>query len=620
MVELAGIVILGIVAQWFAWRLKLPAILPLILIGLLVGPIATLYTEDGTKLIEPIWNGQKGLFPGEGLYYFVSLAISIILFEGGLTLKRSEVANVGPVITKLITFGTIVTFFGAGVTAHFIFDLSWQISFLFSSLIIVTGPTVITPILRNIPLKKDVSAVLKWEGILIDPIGALVAVLVFEFISVGEGQEYTKTALIDFGKILLFGFTFGFTFAHALAFAIKKNFIPHYLLNVVSLSVVLLVFIESDIFAHESGLLAVVVMGLVMGNMNLPNIKELLYFKESLSVLLISILFILLSANINLEDMQLIYTWQTALLFGIIVFIIRPLAVFLSAQGSDLKLNEKLFIGWVGPRGIVAAGIASLFGSKLIARGEPGGEYITPLVFTIVLGTVLLNATTARHFAKLVGVFLKKSEGILIIGASNASRLIGQYLQANNRHVVLIDNNQTNIEKAKKIGLEAFTTNIYSDTLTDNIELNDVGYLIAMTANSDINKYAIEKFRDQFGENGSFRIVDSDEMNDPQNINRQNLFSYTDDFIKLMDAVRKNPLIQEYDLEDQEQFNKMLEIANASDDIVPLFLKSADGQLHIIPSYSKKAGEIREGYKLVYLGKSLDGKSDQKTTQDEEGE
>ncbi len=163
-----------------AWRLKLPAILPLILIGLLVGPIATLYTEDGSKLIEPIWNGTKGLFPGDGLYYFVSLAISIILFEGGLTLKRAEIANVGPVITKLITLGTIVTFFGAGVAAHYFFELSWQISFLFSALIIVTGPTVIAPILRNIPLKKDVSTVLKWEGILIDPIGALVAVLVFE--------------------------------------------------------------------------------------------------------------------------------------------------------------------------------------------------------------------------------------------------------------------------------------------------------------------------------------------------------------------------------------------------------------------------------------------------------
>ena len=327
MLELAGIVILGIIAQWFAWRLKLPAILPLILIGLLVGPIATLYTEDGEKLIQPIWNGEVGLFPGDGLYYFVSLAISIILFEGGLTLKRSEVSNVGPVISKLITVGTLVTFFGAGIAAHFIFDLSWQISFLFSSLIIVTGPTVITPILRNIPLKKDVSAILKWEGILIDPIGALVAVLVFEFISVGEGQGYTQTALIEFGKILLFGSTFGFTFAHALTFSIKKKFIPRYLLNVASLSIVLMVFVMSDVFAHESGLLAVVVMGMVMGNLNLPNIKELLYFKESLSVLLISILFILLAANINISDMELMYNWNTAILFLTIVFIDRKSVV-----------------------------------------------------------------------------------------------------------------------------------------------------------------------------------------------------------------------------------------------------------------------------------------------------
>ncbi|HZJ19943.1 MAG TPA: sodium:proton antiporter, partial [Pricia sp.] len=423
MIELAGIVVLGIIAQWVAWRFKLPAILPLILIGLLVGPIATLYTENGQKLIEPIWNGEQGLFPGESLYYFVSLAIGIILFEGGLTLRRGDIANIGPVITKLITVGSAVTFFFAGIAAHFLFDLSWQMSFLFSALIIVTGPTVITPILRNIPLKKDVSAVLRWEGILIDPLGALVAVLVFEFISVGEGHAYTKTAFVEFGKILLFGFAFGFTFAHALMFAIKKKFVPHYLLNVVSLSTVLLVFVVSDAFAHESGLLAVVIMGMVMGNSNLPNLKELLYFKESLSVLLVSILFVLLAANINLADLELIYNWNTVILFAVIVFLIRPLGVFLSTWGSKLKWNEKIFISWVGPRGIVAAGIASLFGSKLIQSGEPGAEYITPLVFMIVLGTVLLNATTARLFAKMVGVFLTKSEGILILGASKASRL-----------------------------------------------------------------------------------------------------------------------------------------------------------------------------------------------------
>ena len=606
MVELAGIIILGIIAQWVAWRLKLPAILPLILIGLLVGPIASLYTEDGHKLIEPIWNGENGLFPGESLYYFVSLAISIILFEGGLTLKRSEIRTVGPVITKLITLGSLVTFFGAGIAAHYIFGLSWQISFLFSGLIIVTGPTVITPILRNIPLKKDISTVLKWEGILIDPIGALIAVLVFEFISVGEGKAYTITALIEFGKILLFGFTFGFAFAHALTFLIKKNFIPHYLLNVASLSTVLLVFVMSDTFAHESGLLAVVVMGMVMGNIELPNIKELLYFKESLSILLISILFILLAANINISDLQLISNWKTAALFGVIVFVIRPLGVFLSATNSNLKFNEKLFIGWVGPRGIVAAGIASLFGSKLLKQGEIGAEYITPLVFMIVLGTVLLNATTARFFAKLVGVFLTKSEGILIIGASKFSLLVGEYLHKNNRHVVLVDSNQNNIKKAKKLGLEAFTANIYADSLEDNIELSDIGYLMSLTGNSDINSYAIKKFKKQFGEFGSYRLVSPDEMNDPEKNPKEGLFSQTDDFIKLMETSRKYPLIHEIDVKDAKYYQDLIEITNADDYIIPLFLKDDASDLHIIRSFNKESITIEEGFKLVYLGKALD--------------
>jgi NhaP-type Na+/H+ or K+/H+ antiporter len=605
MVELAGIIILGIIAQWVAWRFKLPAILPLILIGLLVGPISTLFTEDGTKLIRPIWNEKEGLFLGESLYHFVSLAIGVILFEGGLTLKRSEITRVGPVITKLITVGSAVTFFLAGTAAHIIFDLPWQISFLFSALIIVTGPTVITPILRNIPLKKDLSTVLKWEGILIDPIGALVAVLVFEFISIGEGQGYTQTGLLEFVKVLLLGFTFGFTFAHALTLAIKKNFIPHYLLNVVSLSVVLTVFVISELFAHESGLLAVVVMGMVMGNTQLPNIKELLYFKESLSILLISMLFILLSASMNLPELELLYSPKTLILFAIVVFVVRPLGVFLSTMRSKLNFREKLFISWVGPRGIVAAGIASLFGSKLILREEPGAEYITPLVFMIVLGTVLLNASTARFMAKLLGVFLEKSEGILIIGASKVSRLIGDYLNKNNRHVVLIDNNQSNIEKAKKLGLEAFVANIYSDTLTDNIELNDVGYLMALTANSDINKHAIDKFKKQFGEFGSFRLVDTDEMADPENNPKEGLFSHTDDFIKLMEAARNYPAIHEIELHDTEHYEGLIEITKADADIVPLFLKNPAGEIQIIPSSSQDFTDISQGYILAYLGKTF---------------
>jgi NhaP-type Na+/H+ or K+/H+ antiporter len=602
MLELAGIIILGILAQWVAWKLKIPAILPLILIGLFVGPIAAEFlSENGNKWIEPIWNGKNGLFPGESLFYFVSLAISIILFEGGLTLKLNEVKNVGPVITKLITIGSAVTFFSAAIAVRYIFEISWEISFLFSSLIIVTGPTVIAPILRNVSLKKDISTVLKWEGILIDPIGALVAVLVFEFISVGGGTAFTKTVFIEFGKIVLFGTSFGFTFAHGLGFALRQKLIPHYLLNVFVLASVLGVFVLSDAFAHESGLLSVVVMGMVLGNSNIPNLKEILDFKESLSVLLISILFILLAANTNSVELLLVLNWKSLVLFAIVVFVIRPLGVFLSTQKSSLKFNEKLFISWVGPRGIVAAGIASLFGLKLAKEGIENAEYITPLVFMIVLGTVLLNATTARLFAKMVGVFVYKSDGILIIGASKVSRVIAQYLGEIGRQVVLVDNNQTNVEKAVSRGLEASNANIYADDLVDDIELSNIGFLIAITGNSEINKYAIEKFKKQFGENGAFRVATQEEVNFNK-LNNDSLH-YTNDFISLTEAARKNPEIHEIEVNSKQDYEEQMEKMNNNS--IPLFLRYANNQLFIINYATHKFPKIAKGTQLVYLGETL---------------
>lgn len=545
----------------------------------------------------------KGLFPGDALYYFVSLAISIILFEGGLTLKRDEIKNVGPVITKLITLGAAVTFFGAGLVAHFVFGLHWELSFLFSGLIIVTGPTVITPILRNIPLKKDISTVLKWEGILIDPIGALVAVLVFEFISVGGGSGFTKTALLEFGKILLFGTTFGFTFAHALAYAVNKKMIPHYLLNVVSLSTVLLVFVESELFAHESGLLAVVVMGMVLGNSNLKNLKELLYFKESLSVLLISILFILLAANINIEDLQLLYNWKTLILFALVVFVVRPLSVFVSTRKSNLKFNEKLFISWVGPRGIVAAGIASLFGSKLLKQGVEGAELITPLVFMIVLGTVLLNATTARFFAKLVGVFLNSSDGILIVGASKPVRFIATYLKNKGKRVVLIDANKTFVNEAVANGLDAFHVNIYNDSLSDNIELNDVGYLIALTGNDAVNSYAINNFKENFGEHGAFRIATSNEILDNKIEDRSGFFTPKDDYLNLSETFRDYPNISEITVTSEEQYNSLLSKLSVEIKSIPLFINKGK-EVYLISEFEKNKS-FDEDLQLIYLGKSF---------------
>ncbi len=480
-------------------------------------------------------------------------------------------------------------------------------AFLFSSLIIVTGPTVITPILRNLAIKKDLSTILKWEGILIDPIGALIAVLVFEFISIGgaQGANYTQDTLIEFGKIIVIGSSIGFTSAYAFAAMLKHKLIPHYLLNVVALALVLGVFVLSDLFANESGLLSVVIMGMVLGNMKIEALKDVFYFKETISILLISILFILLSANIDISDLELIYNWNSLILFAIIVLIIRPVSVFLSAHKSNLELNEKLFISWVGPRGIVAASIASLFGLKLTMQGVQNAEYITPLVFMIVLGTVLLNATTAKLFARITKVLLKKSEGILIVGASEPALLIAEYLMKNNLRVVLIDSNPKHVQNAKNLNLEAIECDIYSDELLEHVELNDVGYLMAITGSDSVNQFAISKLRSSYGKEGAFRLVNSEEMRDPNNNTEKGLFSHTDDYINLSKVVRDHPTINEVILSSKEHYLKLLEATKNEVMSIPLFLIDNADEFHIISSHSDQMS-VEPGNKLMYLGKKLE--------------
>jgi len=605
MVELGSIIILGILSQWVAWRLRVPAILPLILIGLCVGPLSTLYTIDGLKLIEPTWHEDihHGLFPGNLLTYFVELSIGIILFEGGMTLKRDEFSAVGNSIIKLITLGALVTFIGGALLAHYIVPLSWPLSFLFSGLIIVTGPTVIAPILRNLPLNKSVANVLKWEGILIDPVGALVAVLVYEFIHSGGG-EFTSMALMKLVQIILVGLSMGLFSALALREMLKRDWIPHYLITIFSLAFVLVIFVGSNIVIPDSGLLSVVVAGMILGNIDVPHIKEIEYFKESLSILLISILFILLSANIDIKDLQLLLNWRCALLLASIILVLRPLCVFLSTRNSNLTRNEKLFISWVGPRGIVAAGIASYLGLKLAADDIPGADFITPLVFLIVLGTVVLNATTAGLVAKGLGVLLQKSNGIMIIGANKAARYIGKYLKEFGNNVVLIDSNKNNVAYAKKMGLIAYSANIYNDDLSNVMDLGDVGYVLGMTSSKEVNDFAINKFQKKYGENGIFRIISSAERNDPDTTPQNGLFSSQDDFINLSEVMRDNADFHEEKINNATEYEAILSAVNSTDKTIPLFLKNPAGEIEFITT-SKTQPMIADGSTFVYLGKRL---------------
>jgi len=608
MFELASIIILGIMAQWFAWKIKVPAILPLIIIGLIVGPVSTYFTREGTKWIEPIYKESihQGIFPGEIMFYFVTLSIGIILFEGGLTLRMKEVRGLSSSIVRLISVGSIVTFVGAALVSHFLMGLNWPISFLFSSLVIVTGPTVIQPILRNLPIKKEVATILKWEGILIDPIGALVAVLVFEFIITGTEKNFImEHALGAFARIVIIGVSFGFTSAYALAYAIRKKFIPNYLLNVFVLALVLLVFVSSEEMASESGLLAVVIMGMVLGNMDLKELKGVLDFKESLSVLLISMLFIFLAANIEIEQLEYLLNWKVALLFLSIILIIRPVGVFLSTVGSGLKFTDKLFISWIGPRGIVAAGIASLFGLRLQGIIE-GAEYITPLVFMVVLGTVLVNASSARLVADKLKVSIKKTDGFLIFGANVASRKIASYIRDKSKHVVLVDSNKKAIESAREMGLEAYEENIYDEKFTEDIPISDIGYVMALTASSEVNQFAIDHFGSSYGNKGSYRLLTYQEMQLPESQRPTNgLFSCTDDFINLVEVARDYPFMYEEELANREDFDRKMNIISGVRESIPVLLKEANGDLRIITS-DHSTIPFEAGSKLVYIGKKLD--------------
>jgi len=607
MYQLAAIIILGILAQWFAWKIKVPAILPLIIIGLLVGPISTYFTHDGLKWIEPMYKPElhHGLFPEDLLFSFVTLSIGIILFEGGMTLKIKEIKGIGPVIARMLFWGVIITFFGGSIAVHFLFGLNWTISYLFSSLIIVTGPTVIAPILRNISLNRNVATILKWEGILIDPIGALIAIIVFEFVVAGEGGHYMgQHAFQSFAKIVITGLSVGFTSAYLLYYLLKFKLIPDYLINIFTLALVLGVFIASDFLAVESGILSVVVMGMVLTNLKFEGLNHILHFKESLSILLISILFILLAANIDIKDLEYIWNWKVAILFVLLILVIRPVMVFISTYRSGLNIKEKLFISWVGPRGIVAAGIASLFGMKLTGQ-IPGAELLTPLVFMVVLGTVLINASTAKAIAKLLGVSIDKKDGVLIIGACKASRLMAKYLLDHGKHVVLLDKNKVAINKARELGLEAFEADIFEDDLNEILELNDIGYILAFTASSDVNSQVIEKYHDKFGKLGAYRLITADELKSGNKDIEDGIFSYNDDFINMVEIARDYPSIHEVKINDRDDFLHKLKKINDNNSTVPLFIINDKNIFKVIPA-DMIDFQIPENSKLVYMGEKID--------------
>ncbi|CAH1000578.1 K(+)/H(+) antiporter NhaP2 [Neolewinella maritima] len=603
MYEIGGLIIIGVVAQWIAWRLRVPAILPLILAGILIGPGWEWYS--GHRLVSPRFDSEAGtgLFPGNLLYSFVSLSIGLILFEGGLTLRLREIRGLADSIFRLTTYGAFTTTVVAGLAAHFVMGLNWQIAFLFSTLIVVTGPTVIAPIMRQINVKRQVATVLKWESIVIDPVGAFLAVLFYNFIvAYYDPQATIYEALVKFVQSGLVGIGLGFVFGHILFILISRLYIPKFLLNIFTLGAVVGAFLVSDSIAHESGLLTTVVMGAYLANRDVPFLDDILDFKESLTLLLISLLFILLSANMTVEQITLVLTKESLFVFLIVVVLARPLGVFWSLRSSELTWRDKAFISWVGPRGIVAAGVASLFGIELAKEGIADAEYITPLVFLIVLGTVLLNATLAGLVARKLKVSLPKGSSVLIFGASEGARQLANSLQESGRDVTLVTPNRAAADVAEEDNLTAITIPIDAD-LDRHMDLSDIGYILALTGSDEDNFYLLNTYRSREGIRGAFRLVTRKEIQ-AQRFNDEALFGHYASYLLFNRAARNFGEVQALEIDDPKQIGSLLAQLR-QEKAIPLYLRCAEyGDITFITA-NEGTLSVTTGDTLYFLGEPL---------------
>ena len=493
LLTLTALVVLGIGAQWLAWRVKIPAILFLLLIGLIVGPVLG-------------WLHPDQLF-GELLFPLVSLAVAVILFEGSLTLRFKELSGVGLAVWLLVSIGAALTWAVATAAGHYFVGLNPWIAALFGTLVVVTGPTVIVPLLRIVRPSTKVATILRWEGIIIDPIGAVLAVLIFELMLTQQGASHADGGLIAvggaFAKLISAGLVLGLMGGYLLGLVLRRHWLPEYLINVVVLASVLTVFTAANLIAEESGLLAVTAMGILLANMRNVPLVDVLHFKESLTILFISGLFILLAARIE-PAMFSAVGFGALLVWLTIQFVAQPLKVWVCTIGAGMSWQEKLLTAWIGPRGIVAAAISGLFALKLDQQGIAGGEVLVPLTFTVIVGTVVLASLTARPLARALGVAQPEDKGVLMVGINAFSRALAQALKKQGYRIILADSSYSDIRAARMEGLETFYGNPVSEAADRRLDLIGIGRLFALSALPEINNLAAIRYRHEFGAGNVF--------------------------------------------------------------------------------------------------------------------
>ena len=614
---LAGVGLAGIVCQWIAWRVKLPAILFLLLAGIVAGPVSGWLKPDQTF--------------GQLLFPFISLSVAVILFEGSLTLKFSDIKGLQTVVRHLVTTGLLTTWGITTLATHWLLNFSWKLSLLFGAITVVTGPTVIVPLLRTVRPTPKVGNILRWEGIVIDPLGALLGVIVFQFIiSEADSGAWGQTLLI-FLRSLVFSLFIGSIGGYGFGLIIRTHSLPEYLHNYAALALVFGAFALSNAIQHESGLLAVTVMGIWLANMKRVPTEDILNFKESLSILLISGLFIILASRINFINFMDI-GWQAVGVFLIIQFVAQPVKAFLATWGTSLTPGERFLIAWIGPRGIVAAAVAAVFSVRLQEYGfqaAKGGdllsqgilttreyvqvELLVPLTFMVIIGTVVLQSATTRFIALRLGVAEPEAAGFLIVGANTFAREIAKALRGCGFDVLLADTNLGHIRAARMDGLETYYGNIVSDHADQHLELIGIGGLLALSEYPEINQLASQRYRREFGRDSIYSVQTENQTSagvkfrfalSPE---ARLLFGPDTDIHTLLEMIKDGAKIHKTRLSNHHTFKNYLAMHHQR--VVPLFTVSPKGAIDFFES--DREISPRTGWLVVSLVKPGPAPTDQ---------
>lgn len=558
-----SIIFLGVLSQWIAWRLQLPAIVLMSIAGLLIGPIFGVISpeENFGNLFNPL----------------ISLAVAIILFEGSLNLNFKEIKGFGKPVYRIVTFGAFITWIAGSFAAHYIADLSWAVAFVIGGLFIVTGPTVIMPLLRQAKLTARPAAILKWEGVIVDPFGALLALFAFQFVMFAN-DNVTAAAFGMFFLSSLFAALLGAAAGWGMGRMFEKGQIPEFLKSPVVLAVVLLTFTISDLIMHETGLLAVTAMGMIMANMSISSINDMRHFKENISVLLISSVFVMLTASLSREILREVFNWEIILFVLAMLFVVRPLAIWVSTIGTELTKQEKVLVGWVAPRGIVALTVSGYFASRLLDAGYGDANILTALTFALVFSTVVAHGFTIGWLGRKLGLASSAAPGILIVGASSFTTKLAKTLDEMGQKVLLIDSSWGDLQQARLSGVPTHVGEILSEHTEYEVDMNPYESMIVATETDSYNSLVVNNFVPEFGRPNLYQtaIHEGDPADFHSSLSGRTLFGEKwnihelDHLTELGYTVRSTQLTKQYTYEDYK--------AKCVDGTIPLLIQRSQGQ------------------------------------------